>query len=152
MRVPAGRWPGPSADSPVTGSVAGGALTAVPGGVWVSFRTGMAGETILLRQSDLAMTGPSSAQLDAPFSDSVFDWMMSASMIYGRATLLLVNEDGVLACIDPQSAVVRVQEHLAIRPGRTQSFSRWTWHRPGCSSTDSAGSGVASTPLELRAG
>ncbi len=112
------------ADSPVTGSVAGGALTAVPGGVWVSFRGGMAGETILLRQSDLAMIGPSSAQMNVPFPDSVFHWMMGASTVYGRvdgrATLVVVNEAGLLACIDPQSSVVRVQGDLTRTRGATE--------------------------------
>jgi hypothetical protein len=34
-------------------NVGGGMLTAAPGGVWVSFRTGMLGQTVLLRHQDL---------------------------------------------------------------------------------------------------
>jgi hypothetical protein len=106
-----------SADSPVTGSVAGGALTAVPGGVWMSFRTGMAGSTILLRQPDLAMVGPPSSALNAGFADGVFVWMMSASTVYGLGTLFLANENGVLACIDPQTGTVRAQERFTLAEG-----------------------------------
>jgi hypothetical protein len=106
-----------SADSPATGSVAGGALTAVPGGVWMSFRTGMAGSTILLRQPDLAMVGPPSSALNEGFADGVFVWMMSASTVYGLGTLFLANENGVLACIDPQTGAVRAQERLTLAEG-----------------------------------
>jgi hypothetical protein len=98
------------ADSPVTESVAGGALTAVPGGVWMSFRSGMAGSTVLLAQGDLAMVGPPSSALNADFSDGVFVWMMSATTVYGLGALFLANENGVLACIDPQTGTVRAQE------------------------------------------
>ena len=106
-----------SADSAVTSSVAGGALTAVPGGVWMSFRTGMAGSTILLGQRDLAMVGPSSSALNAGFTDGVFVWMMSATTVYGLGALFLANENGVLACIDPQTGTVRAQERLAPAQG-----------------------------------
>jgi len=101
-----------SADSAVTNSVSGGTLTAVPGGVWMSFRVGMSGETLFLRRSDLAVVGPSSSALDQPLPDGVFTWMMDASTIYGAGALLLVNQDGVMACIDPDTGAIRVQEHV----------------------------------------
>lgn len=101
-----------SANSAVTESAGAGALSAVPGGVWTSFRTGMRGETILLRQSDLAMVGPPRADLDVPFPDSVFVWMMGASTIYGGDALFVVNQNGILACVDPSTGAVRAQEHL----------------------------------------
>jgi hypothetical protein len=106
-----------SADSPVTSSVAGGALTAVPGGVWMSFRSGMAGSTILLGQRDLAMVGPPGSALNAGFTDGVFVWMMSASTVYGLGALFLANENGVLACVDPQTGAVRAQERLSLAQG-----------------------------------
>ncbi len=101
------------ADSAVTNSVSGGTLTAVPGGVWMSFRVGMSGETLLLRQSDLAVVGPPTSALEQAQPDGVFSWIMDASTIYGAGALLLVNEDGVMACIDPETAAIRVEEHLA---------------------------------------
>jgi len=111
-----------SAHSAVTDSVAGGILTAVPGGVWVSFRTGMLGETIFLRQSDLAFVAPPSSAREAAQPDGVFAWIMSASTIYGNGALLIVNENGVLACADPLSGVIRVQEHLAAAQGGDVAF------------------------------
>jgi len=104
--------------SEVTDSVAGGALTAVPGGVWMSFRTGMLGETLLLRQSDLAVVGPSVASL-AGQPDGVFRWIMDASTIYGDGALFVVNENGVMACADPRLGVVRAQQHLAAAQGNS---------------------------------
>ncbi len=101
------------ADSAVTDSVSGGILTAVPGGVWMSFRVGMSGETLFLRRSDLAVVGPPSSVLDQPQPDGVFTWMMGASTIYGDGALLLVNQDGVMACIDPDTGAIRVQDHVA---------------------------------------
>jgi hypothetical protein len=63
-----GRHPPPSA---------GGAnLTAVPGGVWASFRTGMLGQTVLLRRNGLT---------SVPLSGSIFGWPMNASTVYGAA-------------------------------------------------------------------
>ncbi len=105
---------GTPATSAVTDSVAGGALTAVPGGVWMSFRIGMSGETILLRQSDLAVVGPPSPLLNQGVQpDGVFRWMMDASTIYGDGALFLVNENRVMACVDPHSGVPRAQARLA---------------------------------------
>jgi outer membrane protein assembly factor BamB len=108
---------GTSADSSVTDSVAGGALTAVPGGVWISFRTGMMGETILLGQSDLAMVGPPSSDLGESQPDGVFGWIMGASTIYGDGAVFVVNQNGVMACVDPDSGQIRAQEHLADAEG-----------------------------------
>jgi hypothetical protein len=45
----------------VTYSVAGAGLTAVPGGAWASFRTGLLGLTIHLAKRDLAMIAPPGA-------------------------------------------------------------------------------------------
>jgi hypothetical protein len=92
---------------PVTDSVAGAGLVAVPGGVWASFRTGMAGLTVLLRQGDLvAVAG---ANTDAAVG-SVFHWMMDASVAYGDGTLFLAQEGGLMACVDPRTGQVRGSE------------------------------------------
>jgi len=102
-----------SSDSEVTDSVAGGIVTAVPGGVWDSFRTGMLGETVFLRQADLVFSAPSSSELEQEQPAGVFHWIMDAETIYGDGALVLVNQNGVLACVDPSTGVIRTQEHLA---------------------------------------
>jgi hypothetical protein len=38
---------------------------------------------------------------------------MDAETIYGDGALVLVNQNGVLACVDPSTGVIRTQEHLA---------------------------------------
>jgi hypothetical protein len=48
-----GRLLASASGKPLRFSVSGAALTAVPGRVWASYRTGMAGQTILLRQRGL---------------------------------------------------------------------------------------------------
>ncbi len=103
-----------SATSPVTGSVAGGILTALPDGVVTSFRTGMDGETVLLGAADLAAIAPpglgtASMRLDQP-PDNVFSWPMSASTLYANGILWIWNQWGVLACVDPASGAVRDSE------------------------------------------
>ncbi len=103
-----------SATSPVTGSVAGGILTALPDGVATSFRTGMDGETVLLHASGLAAIippglGTAYRGIDTPPGD-VFSWPMSASTLYASDALWIENEWGVLACVDPATGAVRDSE------------------------------------------
>jgi hypothetical protein len=94
---------------PVTYSVVGSALTAVPGGVWVSFRTGMLGLTLHLRQRDLRlMTPPGLNQ-----GPGVFHWAMYATTAYGGGALWLANQEGIVACIDPGTAAVRARETVS---------------------------------------
>ena len=103
-----------SATSPVTGSVAGGFLTALPDGVATSFRTGMDGETVLLGAAELAaVTPPGLTTADRGIDQSpgnVFSWPMSASTLYASDTLWIANEWGVLACVDPATGAVRDSE------------------------------------------
>ena len=66
------------------------ALTAVPGGVWASFRTGMNGRTVLLRQRGLHEVTPSA---------SIFIWPMDATTVYGGGRLWLAEELGAVGCI-----------------------------------------------------
>jgi hypothetical protein len=103
-----------SATSPVTESVAGGILTALPDGVATSFRTGMDGETLLLGALGLTPIippGSSSASrgIDEPPAD-VFSWPMAASTLYASGSLYIENERGVLACVNPATGVVRASE------------------------------------------
>ncbi len=105
---------------PVTDSVAGASLVAVPGGVWASFRTGMAGLTVLLRQGNLAPIGGGTG--DAPIG-SVFHWMMGASVVYGDGALFLAQEGGLVACIDPRTGQVRGSETLPNTPEQDDAIS-----------------------------
>jgi hypothetical protein len=85
-------------------SVGGANLTAVPGGVWASFRTGMLGQTVLLRRNGLT---------SVPLSGSIFGWPMNASTVYGGGALWLANGSNAIGCIAPDTGVVRHQRTLA---------------------------------------
>jgi hypothetical protein len=87
---------------PVGFAVAGAALTAVPGGVWASFRTGMLGETVLLRRRELTAV---------PLHQPIFGWAMFASTVFG-GSLWLARQDGVIGCIGPQTGGVRSRATL----------------------------------------
>jgi hypothetical protein len=100
--------------TPIEFAVAGADLTAVPGGVWSSFRTGMMGLTVLLRARDL-----SAVLLHQP----IFDWTMFATTVYGGGALWLANMDAAIACIGPQSGAIRVQTTL---PGLRDSGRLFT--------------------------
>ncbi len=96
----------------ITDSVAGAALTAVPGGVWASFRTGMQGLTIHLRQQDLAMIAPPGPGIALTSANRIFHWFMSATTIYGGGALWLANQAGIIACLDPRTGKVRALERV----------------------------------------
>jgi hypothetical protein len=98
---------------PVTFGLAGAELTATPPGVWASYRTGMLGATILLRQRGLVTVQPPDG--GGPGPGSVYVWGMGATTVYGGGTLWLANEGGVLACSSPQSGAVRAKTRT--RPG-----------------------------------
>jgi hypothetical protein len=87
---------------PVEFAVAGSALTAVPGGVWSSFRTGMMGQTVLLRGLELSAV---------PLHSPIFEWAMFATTVYGDS-LWLARQDGVIGCIGPQTGGVRSRATL----------------------------------------
>jgi outer membrane protein assembly factor BamB len=97
----------------LTGSVAGAGVTAVPGGVWASFRTGMLGLTLHFRQGDLAQIAPTGPKIAASPANGLFHWPMSASLVYGSGALWLTNESGVLACLDPETGMVRARERIS---------------------------------------
>jgi hypothetical protein len=88
---------------PVEFAVAGSDLTAVPGGVWSSFRTGMLGLTVLLRARDLSVV---------PLHRPIFEWAMWAATVYGGSALWLATMERVVACIGPQSGAVRARTTL----------------------------------------
>jgi hypothetical protein len=103
---------------PVEFAVDGSDLTAVPGGVWSSFRTGMLGQTVLLRARELSAV---------PLHSPIFGWAMFASTVYGDS-LWLARQDGVIGCIGPQTGGVRARstvpaliasgQLLTVDPGR----------------------------------
>jgi hypothetical protein len=85
---------------PLTFSIAGAFLTAVPAGAWASFRTGMLGETVLLRQRSLhAVTVADHLGL--------FNWAMDNSTAYGGGALWLAVDGGRAGCADPATGKVR---------------------------------------------
>ncbi len=103
-----------NATSDVTFSVVAGSLTGLPDGVADSFRTGMAGATLLLDRATLASLQPPGVNGDASFEKppgDVFSWFMADSTIYGGGSLWIENEDGVFACVAPDSGRVRAVEH-----------------------------------------
>ena len=101
---------------------AGGAwLTALPGGVWVWFRTGMLGESGLLGARSLKVVAGLSTTLDAGESPAtgigtVYDWAMGSSAAYGGGALWVTTDGGLVACVDPATGRVRAQEQVRSQP------------------------------------
>jgi hypothetical protein len=96
-------------------SVAGAALTAVPGGVWASFRTGMLGLTIHLRRADLRMIAPPGPGMTRRPATGIFHWAMNEATAYGGGALWLANPR-VVACLDPRTGTVRASEQQGLSP------------------------------------
>jgi len=93
-------------------AVAGASLTAVPGGVWASFRTGMLGLTIHLGAHGLRMIAPPGPRIVRTPPGSVFHWPMGATTSYGGGALWVANELVIVACLDPRTGAIRASEHL----------------------------------------
>jgi hypothetical protein len=90
---------------PLSFSVGGARLTAAPGGVWVTFRTGMLGQTVLLRQRGLgSVTLPGS---DKP--GDLFAFVMSESTEFAGASVFLAKEGGQVGCVNPSSGRIRAR-------------------------------------------
>jgi hypothetical protein len=94
---------------PVTFALAGAALTATPAGVWASYRTGMLGSTILLRQRGLVTVLPPGYGLPPGGHRSVYVWPMGATTVYGGGSFWVANEAGVMACASPRTGVIRAR-------------------------------------------
>jgi len=94
-------------------SVAGAALTAVPGGVWASFRTGMLGLTIHLGQAGLKMIAPPGPGIALTPATGVFHWPMYEATAYGGDVLWVANQVGIVACLDPRTGQVRAIERVS---------------------------------------
>jgi hypothetical protein len=133
-----GRLLATAARSPLRFSVGGAALTAVPGGVWASFRTGMLGQTVLLRQPGLG-----SVPLPATYRPGVppasarpdfYSYAMGASTGYGGGALWLSQDtSGLTGCVAPGTGQVRSAatlrlladggELLGVRPSTREIFA-----------------------------
>jgi hypothetical protein len=98
-------------------SVAGASLTAVPGGVWASFRTGMMGLTVHLGANALPMITPPGRHIALTPANGLFHWAMSGETIYGGGALWLANEGGWLACLNPRTGHVRAAERIPLSRG-----------------------------------
>jgi hypothetical protein len=110
-RARSGRQLASATGKPVEFALAGSDLTAVPGAVWSSFRTGMMGETVLLRARDLSAV---------PLHRPVFEWAMWATTVYGGGALWLGTMDAAAACIGPQSGAVRARSAVRALRGSGQ--------------------------------
>jgi hypothetical protein len=101
-----GRLLARAAGAPLSYSVAGAVLTAVPGGVWASFRTGMMGQSVLLSQRGLAIIAraPASPQLGP------YEWPMSSSAVYGGGALWVATGSGLVACLNPATGAIRAEQ------------------------------------------
>lgn len=101
-----GRLLARAAGPPLSYSVAGAVLTAVPGGVWASFRTGMLGQSVLLRQRGLAVIAraPADPQLGP------YEWGMNSSAVYGGGSLWVATGPGLVACMNPATGAIRSSE------------------------------------------
>lgn len=93
-------------------SVAGAALTAVPGGVWASFRTGMLGLTIHLSAKGLRIIAPPGPGVALTRPTGVFHWPMYETTAHGGGSLWVANQAGIVACLDPRTGTIRASEHL----------------------------------------
>jgi hypothetical protein len=77
-------------------SVGGVNLTAVPGGTFGLFRTGMLGQVVKLSQHGLR---------HQPLRNKIFGFTMFASTVYGGGALFLAKLGGGTACVSPGGAV-----------------------------------------------
>ena len=107
-----GRKMAAAAGGLIRDSVAGAALTAVPGGVWASYRTGMLGLTIHLGAKGLRMIAPPGPGIALAPATGVFRWPMYETTTYGGGVLWVANQVGIVACLDPRTGTIRASEHL----------------------------------------
>jgi len=107
--------------APLTWALWGPLLTPVPGGIWVSFRTGMLGESALLSARSLSfIKGPatviSAADSPATGPGTVYSWAMGSISAYAGGALWVATSGGVVACVNPVTGIVRAQEVVRSMP------------------------------------
>lgn len=113
--APSGRLLATASSGLLRYSIAGAALTAVSGGVWASFRTGMLGLTIHLRRAGLRMTAPPGPGIARRPATGIFHWAMAEATAYGGGALWLANLR-IVACLDPRTGTVRASEQVGPSP------------------------------------
>jgi outer membrane protein assembly factor BamB len=91
-------------------SVGAGAVSATNGGVWVSYRTGMAGPALELSSEDLSKIAPPN---DLRGSFGGFDQIMGVGSDVSEGVLWLTSI-GEITCADPRTSVVRVSETVSV--------------------------------------
>jgi hypothetical protein len=93
----------------------GGAwLTSLPGGVWVSFRDGMGGESGLLTARSLSVisgfpTYVSTAESPVTGPGTVYSWFSDSVSAYAGGALWVATP-GLVACVNPVTGQVRAAE------------------------------------------
>lgn len=97
---------------PIRYALAGAELTAVPGGVWASFRTGMEGLTIHPGAPGLRMITPPGPRVLRGPPTGVFHWVMDETTSYGGGALWAANVYGTVACLDPRTGTIRASERV----------------------------------------
>jgi hypothetical protein len=105
-----GRLLASSSGGPLKSSVSGADLTATPDRVWASFRTGMAGQTIALRQHGLSVVHFTGGR-------GLFGWFMLGSTSYGAKSVWLGLDNGDTGCVNPGTGAVRSRGHLRLLTG-----------------------------------
>jgi hypothetical protein len=93
-------------------SVMGATLTAVPGGTWASFRTGMLGLTIHLGANGLRAIAPPGPGIGLTPATGVFHWPMYETTAYGGGALWVANQIGIVACLDARTGKLRASERV----------------------------------------
>jgi hypothetical protein len=95
-------------------SVAGARLTAVPRGVWASFRTGMLGLTVHLSDTGMRMIAPPGPGIALQPANGIFHWPMYETTVYAGGALWLANQAGIVACLDPRTGRIRASERVPL--------------------------------------
>jgi hypothetical protein len=96
---------------PLTSAANGASVTAVPGGIWVSFRTGMMGESGLLSARSFAViSGFPAVNTSSRGIGTIYGWSGGGPSLYGGGALWAATESGIVACVNPATGRVRVQE------------------------------------------
>jgi hypothetical protein len=104
--------------APLTWAISGVGLTAGPGGVWVSLRTGMLGESELLSARTLAViSGPPALNPAVRGNGTIYGWVMGESSAYAGGALWVATDGGVVACVNPETGRVRAEETVPSQQG-----------------------------------
>jgi outer membrane protein assembly factor BamB len=121
--VSTGRLVAQSGMGPLTWAISGAWLTAVPGGIWVWFRTGMLGQSVLLRAGSLVLRSRPSEVFggaDSPVTGNgtVYYWAMGSAAVYGGGALWVTTDGGLVACVNPATGTVRAEETVTAQEGQ----------------------------------